>query len=53
MIEASITTMTEGRKSVNLRKETWERLQSFGKFRESTDDLLNRLMDNMAKVSKK
>ena len=53
MIEASVTSMTEGRKSVNLRKETWERLQSFGKFRESTDELLNRLMDNMTKVSKK
>ena len=53
MIEVSITTMAEGRKSVNIRKETWERLQSFGKFRESTDELLNRLMDNMGKVSKK
>ena len=53
MIEVSVGTMTEGRKSVNLRKETWERLQSFGRFRESTDELLNRLMDNMAKESKK
>jgi hypothetical protein len=52
MIEANAT-MTEARKSVNLRKETWERLQSFGRFRESTDELLNRLMDNMARVSKK
>jgi hypothetical protein len=43
----------EERKMLNVRKETWERLQSFGKFRESTDDLLNRLMDNMAKISKK
>ena len=47
----------EERKMLNVRKETWERLQSFGKFRESTDDLLNRLMDNMttptSKVSKK
>jgi hypothetical protein len=46
----------EERKMLNVRKETWERLQSFGKFRESTDDLLNRLMDNMTtttKVSKK
>jgi hypothetical protein len=45
--------MTEGRKSVNLRKETWERLQSFGKFRESTDELLNRLMDIAADYQKK
>jgi hypothetical protein len=45
--------MTEGRKSVNLRKETWERLQSFGKFRESTDELLNRLMDIAAEYQKK
>jgi hypothetical protein len=45
----------EERKMLNVRKETWERLQSFGKFRESTDDLLNRLMDNMStvKTSKK
>ena len=43
--------MTEGRKSVNLRKETWERLQSFGKFRESTDELLNRLMDIGSRLS--
>jgi hypothetical protein len=45
--------MTEGRKSVNLRKETWERLQSFGKFRESTDELLNRLMDIATDYQKK
>jgi hypothetical protein len=45
--------MTEGRKSVNLRKETWERLQSFGNFRESTDELLNRLMDIAAEYQKK
>ena len=54
MIESNYTiTMTEGRKSINVKTETWERLQTFGKFRESTDELLNRLMDNMAKVSKK
>lgn len=54
MIEIQSTEMREERKMLNVRKETWERLQSFGKFRESTDDLLNRLMDNMmAKVSKK
>jgi hypothetical protein len=45
--------MTERRKSVNLRKETWERLQSFGKFRESTDELLYRLMDIAADYQKK
>ena len=53
MIEAPLFTMTEGRKSVNLRKETWERLQSFGKFRESTDELLNRLMDIATDYQKK
>jgi hypothetical protein len=55
MIEANLTTttMTEPRKSVNLRKETWERLQSFGKFRESTDELLNRLMDIATEYQKK
>jgi predicted nuclease with TOPRIM domain len=35
----------EERKMLNVRTETWERLQSFGKFRESTDELLNKLMD--------
>jgi hypothetical protein len=48
-----VVVVREERKMLNVRKETWERLQSFGKFRESTDDLLNRLMDNMTKVSKK
>jgi hypothetical protein len=41
----NIVTMVEGRKMLNVRVETWERLQSFGKFRESTDEVLNRLMD--------
>jgi hypothetical protein len=50
---SGVSVVREERKMLNVRKETWERLQSFGKFRESTDDLLNRLMDNMAKVSKK
>jgi hypothetical protein len=45
--------MKEERKMLNVRKETWERLQSFGKFRESTDELLNKLMDNMVKETKK
>lgn len=56
MVETQAVDMVrEERKMLNVRKETWERLQSFGKVRESTDDLLNRLMDNMAttKVSKK
>jgi hypothetical protein len=56
MVETqNIAMVREERKMLNVRKETWERLQSFGKFRESTDDLLNRLMDNMptTKVSKK
>ena len=54
MIEASETIiMKEERKSVNLRKETWERLQSFGRFRESTDELLNRMMDDLEKTSTK
>ena len=51
--QGSVEIMREERKMLNVRKETWERLQSFGKFRESTDDLLNRLMDNMAKETKK
>ena len=45
MIETMIETPREERKMLNVRKETWERLQSFGRFRESTDDVLNKLMD--------
>jgi hypothetical protein len=53
MIESRLETMAEGRKSLNIRTETWERLNSFGRFRESTDELLNRLMDNMPKEVRK
>ena len=36
MIETqSITDMKEERKMLNVRRQTWERLQSFGKFGES------------------
>jgi hypothetical protein len=41
----NIIDMAEGRKMLNVRTETWERLQTFGKFRESTDEVLNKLMD--------
>ena len=53
MIETGLQGLTEGRKSLNVKTETWERLQSFGSFRESTDELLNRLMDIVADQSKR
>ena len=41
MIETRITNNgRKARKSLNIKTETWERLQSFGRFRESTDELL-------------
>ena len=49
----STTIMAEGRKSLNIKTETWERLQRFGVFRESTDELLNRLMDIAAERIKR
>ena len=39
------TMKLEGRKMLNVREETWERLRQFGTFRQSTDDVLNKLMD--------
>ncbi len=41
------------RKNVNISEETYGRLKTFGKFGESFDDLLNRLMDNMESKPKK
>jgi hypothetical protein len=36
---------TELRKNISIDQKTWERLKSFGKFGDSFDSLLNRLMD--------
>ena len=46
MIETqSITDMKEERKMLNVRRQTWERLQSFGKLPGSPfTDLFNRLL---------
>ena len=35
------------RKNANIAADTYDRLKTFGKFGESFDDLLNRLMDNV------
>jgi hypothetical protein len=54
MVETqNVDMVREERKMLNVRKETWERLLSFGKFRESTDDLLNRLMNIAEEQQKK
>jgi hypothetical protein len=46
---------TELRKNISIDQKTWERLKSFGKFGDSFDSLLNRLMDivNTTEKSKK
>lgn len=49
----SSTIMVEGRKTISIDTETWERLKQFGKFGESFDDLLNRLMDTIEKVERR
>ena len=48
-----MTTDTMVRKNINLNEETYDRLKTYGKFGESFDDLLNRLMDNMDGKGKK
>jgi predicted CopG family antitoxin len=49
----SIAKELGARKNVNIAEDTYDRLKTFGKFGESFDDLLNRLMDNMDSKSKK
>lgn len=44
--------MVTGRKTLTITIATYERLKSFGKFGESFDDVLNKLMDNMDKKKK-
>jgi predicted CopG family antitoxin len=51
--DMSSTIMVEGRKTISIDTETWERLKQFGKFGESFDDLLNRLMDTIEKVERR
>lgn len=38
------------RKSLSVSEETYHRLMDYGEFRESFDDLLNKLMDRVQKV---
>lgn len=49
----SITVVVEGRKTISIDIQTWERLKQFGKFGESFNDLLNRLMDTIEKMEKR
>jgi predicted CopG family antitoxin len=47
--------MTDNRRNISVSPETYEKLKGFGRFGESFDDLLNRLMDAVpdSKPSKK
>jgi len=49
----SSMTVVEGRKTISIDTQTWERLKNFGKFGESFDDLLNRLMDILEKMERR
>ena len=49
----SIIAVIEGRKTISVGTHTWERLKNFGKFGESFDDLLNKLMDNIEKMERR
>jgi hypothetical protein len=44
--------ITELRKNISIDQKTWERLKSYGKFGDSFDSLLNRLMDIVDKFEK-
>ena len=43
----------ELRKNISIDKKTWERLKEYGKFGDSFDSLLNRLMDTVDKAAEK
>jgi hypothetical protein len=47
-IKYAMCAYTELRKNISIDQKTWERLKSFGKFGDSFDSLLNRLMDTVA-----
>jgi predicted CopG family antitoxin len=49
----SITVVIEGRKNISIDNQTWERLKTFGKFGESFNDLLNRLMDTIERMGER
>ena len=49
----SITVVVEGRKTISIDTLTWDRLKTFGKFGESFDGLLNRLMDTIEKMERR
>ena len=41
------------RKNISIDEKTWERLKEYGKFGDSFDSLLNRLMDIVDRTEKK
>ena len=43
---------TELRKNISIDEKTWERLKEYGKFGDSFDSLLNRLMDFIDRTEK-
>lgn len=43
---------TELRKNISIDEKTWERLKEYGKFGDSFDSLLNRLMDIVDRTEK-
>ena len=43
---------TELRKNISIDEKTWERLKEYGKFGDSFDSLLNRLMDIIDRTEK-
>jgi hypothetical protein len=52
-IKYAMCAYTELRKNISIDQKTWERLKSFGKFGDSFDSLLNRLMDIVADKAEK
>ena len=44
---------TELRKNISIDEKTWERLKAYGKFGDSFDSLLNRLMDIVDRTAEK
>jgi predicted CopG family antitoxin len=45
--------MVSGRKNITVSQDTYDRLKGYGKFGESYDDLLNRLMNIVEARQKK
>ena len=46
-IKYAMCAYTELRKNISIDEKTWERLKGYGKFGESFDDLINRLLSEI------